>query len=123
MKFLVFGEYGPEDAKATFEEDAILRAERERHPGKYPKITMDVCLLGADLPKLTEGVKWVGVGEVDDPKQLADDQAYWLALQPDVKTFKTWVVPLTEFNEALWAEVSQMQQLFEKRKEQLKTTQ
>ena len=111
MRFLVFGEHDPVEQKAVEERSALIMREREKNPGKYTKIVLDVHILAGELPRQTQRVGWVEVVDVEDPKQLADTKAYFISRGQDVKSDKVHFVPLVEMNPAFSAEISYQRKL------------
>jgi len=121
MKYVCFTEFSPEDWHTMLERDAIIQADRERFPGKYPKKPIESCFLSTELPKLTESFKIVDVYEIDDPEQLTNLSAFWDAQRLDAKSLKKWYIPLFDFVPYM-TEFQRQRQRVEKMREESKTT-
>jgi hypothetical protein len=121
MKYLVINEWSPEDWNTAIKRDAIIQADRERFPRKYPKKPIETCFLSTELPKLTETFRTVDVYDVDDPEQLTNLAAFWDAQKVDLKSFKRWYIPLFEYREPYSTELHRQLERVEKMREESKT--
>ena len=96
MKYLVFDEMSIEDMAKTTEKDTAVHAE-ERKKGNIPKHVLPDHVLHGDLPQFTQNLRFFKIYETDDPKQLANIEALWGAM--DLKTWKRWIIPISELAE------------------------
>jgi len=96
MKYLVIDEMSKEDfAKAITSPYLHLHAE-EREKGKIPPHVLSDHVLHSDLPQLTQSYRAFKIYETDDAEQLSNIDALWTVF--NLKTWKRWVIPITEAN-------------------------
>jgi hypothetical protein len=97
MRYLVLDEMSMEDLTKIKNEDLAVHAE-ERTKGNIPKHIVADHIVHGDLPQFTQNLRMLKIYETNDPKQLANIDALWGAM--DLKTWKRWIVPISEFDPA-----------------------
>ena len=96
MKYLVIDEMSKDDfTKAITSPNLQLHTE-EREKGNIPSHVFPDHMLHGDLPNLTESTRFFKIYDADDPKQLANIDALWTVF--DAKTWKRWVIPISEMS-------------------------
>jgi hypothetical protein len=93
MKYLVFDEGSYEEMSKITQKELAIHTE-ERKKGNIPKHVVADHVLHGDLPQFTQNYRVFKIYETDDPKQLANIEALWGAM--DLKTWKRWVIPISD---------------------------
>ena len=83
MKYLVFGEYDPEDMDAQFKKAKEYAVDKELHPDKYPKTSYPVHFM-LNKPAI------MAVWDTDNEDSIANKIAFML---PEVRY---QVIPLVD---------------------------
>ena len=95
MKFLVIDELGREEMDKLVKNLSLHQEARKK--GELPKLLFLDHVLHGDLPQLTQNMRWFKIYETDDPKQLANVEALYMAA--NFKSWKRWVIPITARSE------------------------
>jgi hypothetical protein len=92
MKYLVFDEMN----KADFDKVSanVQTHFEEREKGNLPPHTVSDHFIHGDLPQFTQSIRAFKIYETNDPQQLANIEMLWTA--NDVKSWKRWIIPITE---------------------------
>jgi hypothetical protein len=91
MKYLVFDELSREEWDKQVESRPLHREERKK--GNLPKLVLGHHVLHGDPPKMTKSIRLVQIYETDDPNQLTDAEAVYMAT--NLETRKRWIIPIT----------------------------
>lgn len=96
MKYLVIDEMSKEDFTDAITSPHFQLHAEEREKGKIPPHVLPDHILNGDLPKLTQSMRIFKIYETEDTEQLANIDALWTVF--NLKTWKRWVIPITELN-------------------------
>jgi len=99
MKYLVFDEISKANWDKVVTNIDVHNDEREK--GNLPPYVIADHILHGDLPQFTQPIRSFKIYDTDDPQQLANIEALYIA--NDVPTRKRWIIPITGLQEFMSA--------------------